>query len=208
LPGPFNSRLGSRQHEGIRAWSMLRRECPGVNSPVHEDGRAVVAIGPIAATSSGHQLYVLQAITCAGMWELRTTNFGGGSCGRGSLSSRQGRLACHQPQSSATARAKGPAVVARPGRWRTGLPEWHRARDGLLDWLDWLGGARLRARRPREQTEVSSAVPETQADETERVVPWIKAFERRHDRRQKFPVVQHAFNGMPKTTAWQRLKSS
>jgi hypothetical protein len=58
-----------------------------------------------------------------------------------------------------------------------------------------------------EQTVTSPAVPDVEPDETERVVSWIKAFERRHGRNPKIPEVQQVFD-LPKTTAWRRLKSS
>jgi hypothetical protein len=58
-----------------------------------------------------------------------------------------------------------------------------------------------------EQAVVSPAVPAALPDETERVVSWIREYRRRHGGNPRIPQVQKAF-GLPKTTAWRRLKSS
>jgi hypothetical protein len=98
----------------------------------------------------------------------------------------------------------------------TGLPEWlveiipaMSFSTGLLV----LGfvlvgfGAHGSVANHTEQTVVTPAVLEPIPDERERVVSWIKAFERRHGRRPMIPEVQQVFD-LPKTTAWRRLKSS
>jgi len=58
-----------------------------------------------------------------------------------------------------------------------------------------------------EQTVASLAVPEAAPDKNERVVPWVREYRRRHGRSPKIAEVQEAF-GLPKTTAWRRLRSS
>jgi len=59
-----------------------------------------------------------------------------------------------------------------------------------------------------EQKAEGPAVPEPMPDEAERVVSWVRAFERRHGRKPMIPEVQQAFTGLPKTTAWRRIQSS
>jgi hypothetical protein len=52
------------------------------------------------------------------------------------------------------------------------------------------------------------AAPEVKPDETERVVPWVREFRRRHGRDPKIPEVRGAFQSLSKTTAWRRIRSS
>jgi hypothetical protein len=58
-----------------------------------------------------------------------------------------------------------------------------------------------------EQTVSVPAVLEPVPDERERVVNWIRAFERRHGRKPMIPEVRQAFD-LPKTTIWRRIQSS
>jgi hypothetical protein len=57
-------------------------------------------------------------------------------------------------------------------------------------------------------TAEAPAVPETKPDENEHVVSWIKGYRRRHGRDPKIPEVQGAFQGLSRTTAWRRIRTS
>jgi hypothetical protein len=96
----------------------------------------------------------------------------------------------------------------------TGLPDWlvelapaMAFSTGLLVLGFVLIGFSAHGHGSQEQTATGPAVPAVEPDETERVVSWIKAFERRHGRKPKIPEVQQVFD-LPKTTAWRRLQSS
>jgi hypothetical protein len=56
--------------------------------------------------------------------------------------------------------------------------------------------------------EEAPAAPETMPDETEQVVSWVREYRRRHGRDPKIPEVQQVFKGLPKTTAWRRIRAS
>jgi hypothetical protein len=95
----------------------------------------------------------------------------------------------------------------------TGLPEWlveivpaMSFSTGLLVLGFVLVGFGAHGQETAQCSQ-APAVPETAPDETERVVSWIKAFERRHGRKPKIPEVQQVFD-LAKTTAWRRLRSS
>jgi hypothetical protein len=40
------------------------------------------------------------------------------------------------------------------------------------------------------------------------VVDWCRAFEAKHGRKPQIPELQAAFNNIPKTTAWRRIKAA
>jgi hypothetical protein len=94
----------------------------------------------------------------------------------------------------------------------TGLPEWlveivpaMSFSTGLLVLGFVLVG--FGAHASKEETAVATAVLEPVPDKNERVVSWIREYRRRHGVPPKIPQVQEAF-GLPKTTAWRRLRSS
>src|SRR5262249_26280487 len=96
----------------------------------------------------------------------------------------------------------------------TGLPEWlveivpaMSFSTGLLVLGFVLVGFAAHGHGLEGQTAVASAVLEPLPDEREQVVSWVRAYRQRHGRDPKIPEVQAAF-GLPKTTAWRRLKSS
>jgi hypothetical protein len=92
----------------------------------------------------------------------------------------------------------------------TGLPAWlveivpaMAFSTGLLMLglvLVGFGGHSMTAEAP--------AVPETNPDENEQVVSWVREYRRRHGRDPKIPEVRGAFKGLSKTTAWRRIRTS
>jgi hypothetical protein len=62
------------------------------------------------------------------------------------------------------------------------------------------GGHSMKAEAP--------AVLEPMPDGADHVVSWVREYRRRHGRDPKIAQVQEAFKGLPKTTAWRRIRSS
>jgi hypothetical protein len=101
----------------------------------------------------------------------------------------------------------------------TGLPDWLvdlvpalAFSTGLLGlgfvMLSYGAHGGSRERKLEERKPDLAAAPVKQADTSERVVSWIRAYRDRYGRNPMIPEVQRVFNDLPKTTAWRRIKGA